>query len=69
MALRTPQEILSLSVDAASRKAGLARQPLLLLTLAMMAGALIALGGALSIMAGWGRADVQANPSLEKLLC
>lgn len=68
MALRTPQEILSLSVDAASRKAGLARQPLLLLTLAMMAGAFIALGGALSIMAGWGFADVQANPSLQKLL-
>lgn len=68
MPLRTPGEIIDLSVSAASRKAGLARRPVLLLTLAIMAGAFIALGGALSIMAGWGFADVTANPSLQKLL-
>ncbi|MBD5368654.1 MAG: formate/nitrite transporter family protein [Bacteroides sp.] len=68
MALRTPQEILELSVSAATRKSSLGRRPLLLLTLAMMAGAFIALGGALSIIAGWGFTDVSTTPSLQKLL-
>ncbi|MDE5786237.1 MAG: formate/nitrite transporter family protein, partial [Duncaniella sp.] len=68
MSLRTPGEILDLSVSAATRKAALTRRPILLLTLAIMAGAFIALGGALSIMAGWGFADVAANPSLQKIL-
>ncbi|MDE6416533.1 MAG: formate/nitrite transporter family protein [Duncaniella sp.] len=66
--MRSPQEILEMSISAATRKASLARRPMLLLTLAMMAGAFIALGGALSVMAGWGFADVRAMPSLQKLL-
>ena len=68
MSLLSPARILDTATAAARRKADLLRRPMRLLALSMMAGAFIALGGALSIICGWGIADVSASPSVQKLL-
>lgn len=69
MSVKTPSEILESSIAAARRKASLRQQPYRLLILSIMAGAFIALGGALSIMVGFGFPEIAAdNPSIQKLL-
>ncbi|MBO4955021.1 MAG: formate/nitrite transporter family protein [Muribaculaceae bacterium] len=67
MQIRTPQQITQAALEAGCAKTALS--PLRLSVLAVMAGAFIALGGILSIVAGWGLPEATAsNPGLQRLL-
>lgn len=71
MPARTPEETLRASIEAGCRKAALsaAGSYRRLAVLSILAGAYIALGGALSIVAGYGfPAATASNPSLQRLL-
>ncbi len=54
MPIKSPQEITASTVEIGARKASLTSKMPQLLTLSILAGAYIALGGALSVIAGFG---------------
>lgn len=69
MQVRTPAQVASLAADSGAAKASLIRQPGRLALLSILAGCYIALGGTLSLIAGFGFPELTAgNPSLQKLL-
>lgn len=69
MPIKSPQEITASTVEIGARKASLTSKMPQLLTLSILAGAYIALGGALSVIAGFGFPGITAdNPGLQRLL-
>lgn len=70
--MRTQKEILAAAIEAGSNKAALTRSAAgiwRLLVLSVMAGAFIALGGALSVIIGYGFPQAAAaNPGLQRLM-
>ncbi|MCM1482752.1 MAG: formate/nitrite transporter family protein [Muribaculaceae bacterium] len=69
MPVKSPQDITAATVDIGVRKVSLASSMPRLLLLSVLAGAYIALGGALSVIAGFGFPEITAsNPSMQRLL-
>lgn len=69
MNLKSPQEITAATVEIGARKVETARNFWRVLVLSVLAGAYIALGGALSVIIGAGFPTVTAsNPAMQKLL-
>lgn len=69
MNLKSPQEITAATVEIGARKVETTRTIGRLLVLSVLAGAYIALGGALSLTAGAGFPGITAsNPAMQKLL-
>lgn len=69
MAIKSPSEIIDAAVETGCRKSALNSKLGKIIALSAMAGAFIALGGALSVMTGFGFPGITAeNPSMQKLL-
>ena len=69
MDLRTPPEVIEATLKAAEAKVATGRSLPRLLTLSVLAGAYIALGGILSVIVGYGFPGLtESNPALQRLL-
>lgn len=70
MTVKTPAEVLDRALAAGEKKVALTRSDFSkLIVLSILAGAYIALGGVLSLIAGYGFPEATAlNPSLQRLL-
>lgn len=69
MEVRTPGEVAELSLKVGETKAQTTRKTTKLLILSVLAGCYIALGGALSLVVGFGFPEATAgNPALQRLL-
>ncbi|MCM1109973.1 MAG: formate/nitrite transporter family protein [Clostridium sp.] len=69
MNVRTPAETAQAALASGTAKAGLHSRPGALVILSILAGCYIALGGTLSLIAGYGFPEATAgNPSLQRLI-
>ncbi|WP_290083251.1 formate/nitrite transporter family protein [Paramuribaculum intestinale] len=69
MDLRTPPEVIEATLKVAEAKVATGRSLPRLMTLSVLAGAYIALGGVLSVIVGYGFPGLtEANPALQRVL-
>lgn len=68
MEIRTPRQVADLAAKAGAAKVALHSSPGRLALLAILAGCYIALGGTLSLIAGFGFPEAAGNPALQKLI-